>query len=159
MISIEESVLELKSLRKTQSSFKFEEQIIWLESILCKRFKTKKQLAKYLNISPRPQERWTVQYIEHRIQGLLSDARKNLKSRIITKEIHQGLEKKVNSSTNPSLGYWDIQEGVFQQYGVEVKYHLLRHYLIKHFKTKPKSPRKSHYKKDEQAEKAFLKTP
>jgi transposase len=156
--AIKESVLELKALRRTQSIFKFEKRIIWLESILYKRFETRKQLAEYLNINPKTQERWTVQYIEHGIQGLLSDAPKNLKSRIITQEILQGLEKRVNSSTNPFLGYWDAQEWVFEQYGVEVKYHLLRHYLIQHFKTKLKSPRKSHYKKDEQAEKAFLKT-
>jgi len=30
--------------------------------------------------------------------------------------------------------------------------------MIKHFKTKLKSPRKSHYKKDQQAVNAFLKT-
>lgn len=133
--------------------------MIWLESILSKRFKTRKELAEYLNINPRTQERWVLQYINHGIDGLLSDAPKNLRSRIITPEIHKGLEARVNSQTNPFLGYWDAQEWVFQECGVEVKYHLIRHYLIQHFKVKLKSPRKSHYKKDEHAEKAFLKTP
>ncbi len=32
-------------------------------------------------------------------------------------------------------------------------------YLIQHFKTKLKVPRKSHYKKDDKAVDAFLKTP
>ena len=41
---------------------------------------------------------------------------------------------------------------------VAVKYHWLSAYMIKCFKTKLKSPRKSHYKKDDQAVKAFLKT-
>ncbi len=156
---IKEGTLELKSLRKKQSSHRFEKRVIWLESIQGKRFKTRKQLAEYLNISPKTQERWTGQYISHGIEGLLTDAPKNLKSRIITQEIHDGLQKRVNSSTDPFLGYWDAQAWVSRQYGVEVKYHLLRHYLIQHFKTKLKSPRKSHYKKDAQAEKAFLKTP
>ncbi|UBZ05588.1 transposase [Salegentibacter mishustinae] len=156
---IKESAQELKSLRKKQSSYRFEKRLIWLESILTKRFKTRKQLAEYLNISPRTQERWTLQYIRSGIEGLLSDEPKNLKSRIITQEIHNGLEQRVNSDTEPFLGYWDAQAWVFQEYGVDVKYHLLRHYLIQHFKTKLKSPRKSHYKKDEEAEKAFLKTP
>jgi hypothetical protein len=35
----------------------------------------------------------------------------------------------------------------------------IREYLKQHFKTKLKLPRKSHYKKDLKAEKAFLKTP
>lgn len=132
--------------------------MIWLESILSQRLKTRKELADYLNISPRTQQRWTKQYVGHGIEGLLIDEPKNLKSRIITQEIHQGLSEHVNSSTEPFLGYWEAQSWVFKQYGVEVKYHLLRHYLIQHFKTKLKSPRKSHYKKDVEAEKAFLKT-
>lgn len=68
------------------------------------------------------------------------------------------MEAKVNSSTDPFLGYWDAQHWVNHTYGIEVKYHLLRHYLIQHFKTKLKSPRKSHYKKDVAAQEAFLKT-
>jgi hypothetical protein len=93
------------------------------------------------------------------MDGLLIDEPKNLKSRIITPAIHDGLKERVNSSTNPFLGYWDAKDWVLSTYGVAVQYHLIRHYLIQHFKTKLKSPRKSHYKKDEEAEKAFLKTP
>ena len=156
---IKESVVELKLLRKKQSAYRFEKRVVWLESILSKRFKTRKELANYLNISPRTQQRWTKQYLYRGIEGLLTDEPKNLKSRIITQEIHQGLSERVNSSTAPFLGYWEAQSWVFEQYGVEVKYHLLRHYLIQHFRTKLKSPRKSHYKKDVEAEKAFLKTP
>jgi hypothetical protein len=65
----------------------------------------------------------------------------------------------VNDSHNPFLGYWDAQQWVVEQYGVEVKYQRIREYLIQHFSTKLKVLRKSHYKKDDDAEKAFLKTP
>ena len=40
-----------------------------------------------------------------------------------------------------------------------MKYNTLRTYLIRHFGTKLRMPRKSHYKKDEQAIEAFKKTP
>lgn len=156
--SIKESVLELKSLRKKQSSFKYEKRLLWLELILVNRFTTRKQLSDYLSISAKTSERWTLKYIEKGIEGLLSDKPKIIRSRIITPEIHKALEARVNSSTTPFLGYWDAQNWVNQTYGIDVKYHLLRHYLIQHFKTKLKSPRKSHYKKDDHAEKAFLKT-
>lgn len=89
----------------------------------------------------------------------LSDLPKNKKSKIITPEIHKGLEERLNSSEKGFLGYWEAQQWVSNQHGVQVKYHWLRQYLIKHFKTKLKSPRKSHYKKDYQAVDAFLKTP
>jgi transposase len=131
---------------------------MWLESILTKRFKTRNELAAYLNISLRTQQRWTKKYVALGIKGLLTDQPKIIKSRIITSEIHQGLKERVNSSTAPFLGYWDAQSWVYEQYGVNVKYHLLRHYLIQHFKTKLKTPRTSHYKKEDEAEKAFLKT-
>ncbi|MCL5126869.1 hypothetical protein [Algibacter sp. L4_22] len=91
------------------------------------------------------------------MQGLLTDKPKK-KSKIITKEIHDGLSKRLNSNAHGFLGYWDAQQWVLSQYNVDVKYHLLRQYLIKHFKTKLKSPRKSHYKKDDQAVNTFLKT-
>ena len=41
---------------------------------------------------------------------------------------------------------------------LSIHYHTLRHYLIKHFNTKLKQPRKSHIKKDKKATETFLKT-
>ncbi len=77
----------------------------------------------------------------------------------MTPEIHKALEQRLNSSDNGFLGYWDARQWINQNHGVNIKYHWLRKYLVTHFKTKLKSPRKSHYKKDVGAEKAFLKTP
>ncbi len=156
---IKEDILTLKSLRKQQTFFKFEKRIIWLIELQEKRFKTRVELAKYLGITTRTQERWSIKYQKGGIQELLSDAPKKLKSRIITSDIHDGLSKRVNSSENPFLGYWDAVDWVKSEYGVSINYHLLRYHLIKHFKTKLKSPRKSHYKKDDKAVNAFLKTP
>lgn len=85
-------------------------------------------------------------YQQNGIEALLSYKAKHIKSRIITKEIHQGLEKRVNSRDHLFLGYWDAVDWVNSQYGVSVSYHLLRYHLIKYFKTKLKIPRKSHYK-------------
>jgi len=90
---------------------------------------------------------------------MLLDKPKNKRSKIITTEIHQGLEQRAKDPQNPFRGYWDAQNWVKREYGVEIKYQRIREYLIKHFKTKTKSPRKSHIKKDKQAEEAFLKTP
>ncbi len=40
----------------------------------------------------------------------------------------------------------------------EINYHTLRSFMITNFDTKLKQPRKSHYKKDEEAFEAFKKT-
>jgi transposase len=69
-----------------------------------------------------------------------------------------GLSQRVNDPTNTFLGYWDAQQWVNETYGIDIKYQRIREYLKQHFKTKLKSPRKSHYKKNVEAEKAFLKT-
>lgn len=156
--TIKETVCLLERYRKQQTVFRIEKRLIWLKALKQKRFKTRQALANYLGVSTRSQERWAIKYQQGGIDGLLSDKARHIKSRIITKEIHQGLEKRVNSSDDPFLGYWDAVDWVNSQYGVSVSYHLLRYHLIKHFKTKLKSPRKSHYKKDDQAVTAFLKT-
>lgn len=99
-----------------------------------------------------------MQYNAHGIEDLVKIKPKRKGSKIITAEIHKGLEQRVNDPKNPFRGYWDAQHWVNEQYNVRVSYHLIREYLIKHFKTKVKRPRKSHIQKDPQAEEAFFKT-
>jgi transposase len=157
-IDIKESVLELRKLRLKQKSLSKQKRVDCLLYLKTSKFKTRQELANYLSVHIRTQERWLVKYRLHGLDYLLADSSKVRKSKIITQEIHQGLEIRVNSSDAPFLGYWDAQQWVNEQYNVEIKYHWLRQYLIKHFKTKLKTPRKSHYKKDQQAVDAFLKT-
>lgn len=157
--SIKESPSELIALRKKQTKYRYEKRVIWLLELQKDTFITRESLANYLGISLRTQERWISRYIAGGINELLTDKPKNITSRVITPEIHQGLLKRVNSSETPFLGYWDAVEWVKNQYNVQVQYHNLRRYLIQHFKTKLKVPRKSHYKKDDKAVTAFLKTP
>lgn len=156
---IEESVSELIFLRKKQTLYRIEKRIIWLLELQKDHFKTRDALATYLGINSRTQERWIKRYISGGIEELLTDKPKKITSRIITPEIHKGLSKRVNSSEQPFLGYWDAVQWVKDQYNVDVQYHNLRRHLIQHFKTKLKTPRKSHYKKDGNAVDAFLKTP
>lgn len=154
-----ESDQELIELKGLQTDLKSEKRIECLRLLKSKRFSTQKETANYLGISRQTIVRWITAYNQGSIEGLLPKKTRNKKSKIITPEIHQALAKRVNSSDTPFLGYWDATEWVKAEYGVTIKYHWLRKYLIKHFKTKLKSPRKSHYKKDAQAIDAFLKTP
>lgn len=156
--SVIEDKKELKRLQYEQKVFYRQQRLTWL--VIMKEYSEllREDTAKRADISLRTQERWIQRYKEGGVEGLLTDAPNLKKSKIITEEIHKGLSGRVNSSENPFLGYWDAQNWVLSEYGVEVQYHWLRAYLIKHFKTKPKSPRKSHYKKDDKATEAFLKT-
>ena len=154
-----ESLDEIKKLRSKQSLLYKERRLLWLQIIKESNKITRESSSKKSGISLRTQERWIERYNSGGIEVLLNDAPNLKKSKIITEEIHQGLSARVNSSDNPFLGYWEAKDWVLSEYGVEITYHWIRAYLIKHFKTKLKTPRKSHYKKDSQAIDAFLKTP
>lgn len=155
---IAESLPELKNLRSKQPTLSKQKRVDCLIHIKTSKFKTRQELANHLGIHIRTQERWLTQYRNGGMASYISDEPQIRTSKIITSEIHEALEAKVNSSNSPFLGYWEAQQWVEGTFGVKIKYHWLRKYLITHFKTKLKSPRKSHYKKDEQAIEAFFKT-
>jgi transposase len=157
-LDITESSSELKKLLLKQKTIKGEKRIKCLLEIKSIRFDTRQDLADYLLVHIRTLERWVNDYRHGGVAQMLIDKPKNKQSKIITPAIHEGLEQRVNDPHNPFLGYWDAQIWIKQEYDVDVKYQRIREYLNQHFKTKLKTPRKSHYKKDEEAEKAFLKT-
>ena len=157
-IDIKESLPELKKSRFKQPTLMKQKRIDCLILLKISKFETRQELANHLRVHIRTQERWLSKYREGGIAELLADEPKIRTSKIITPQIHDALKTKVYSSDSPFLGYWDAQLWVEKTFNVKIKYHWLRKYLITHFKTKLKSPRKSHYKKDEQAIEAFFKT-
>ena len=157
-LDVKESKSELQKVLAKQKTFNTEKRVRCLIEIKSTRFGTRQELADYLCVHKRTLERWVNNYKSGGIVEMLSDKPKIKQSKIITPIIHQGLEQKVNDPHNPFLGYWEAQNWVQQVYGIEIKYQRIREYMIQHFKTKIKSPRKSHIKKDKQAEEAFLKT-
>lgn len=157
-IIVRESKDELNKLRRKATSLSIEKRILWLMKLKSKELLSRNKTATSVGISLRTQERWINEYTTKGIKEFLRSKKSNHKSKIITPEIHSALEEKINSSESPLLGYWDAVQWVKKEFDVEIKYHWLRKYLIQHFKTKLKSPRKSHYKKDKQAIEAFLKT-
>jgi transposase len=156
--TIQESLSTLKSLRRKQTSLQKEKRIYALICLKENRFGTRQELANHLGTHIRSLEKWLVQYDTNGIEDLVKIKPKRKGSRIITAQIHEGLRQSVNDAKKPFMGYWDAKHWVKEQYEVEVSYHRIREYLIKHFKTKVKRPRKSHIQKDPQAEEAFFKT-
>jgi transposase len=157
-LDISESLIELKELVSKQTTLKGEKRVKALIYIKTKKFKTRQEVSASIGVHIRTLERWVETYKLFGIDQMISDKLKNKQSKIITSEIHLGLSQRVNDPLNPFLGYWDAQIWVNETYGIDIKYQRIREYLKQHFKTKLKSPRKSHYKKNVEAEKAFLKT-
>jgi len=158
-INIKETRKELENRYAQERRIKSRTRIKSLLLIQSGEFETRQAIADYLHVHIRTMERWLNRYKSKGMDYMLEDLPKNKGSKIITREIHEGLATRVNDPHNPFLGYWDAQNWVKETYGIEVKYQRIREYLIQHFKTKVKSPRKRHVEKDVQAEKAFLKTP
>lgn len=92
------------------------------------------------------------------ISGMLPKTGGNRKSKIFTPGLHQALKSRMSDSRTPLSGYRDARSWIRDNYGIQVNYHWLRKYLTEHFRTKLKIPRKSHIRKEGEAEKAFLKT-
>ena len=155
---IKEDLAELQGLLKKQTSLSGEKRIKCLIFMKEKRFSTRSQLSQYLGVHKRTIERWLKKYAANGVDFMVQNQSKPKDPQYITEEIHNGLASRVTNSCNPFLGYRDAQQWVKSEYGVDINYHTLRYHLIKHFGTKPKTPRKSHIKKEGQAIEAFFKT-
>ena len=158
-ITIKESLKELKSLYKKESNQKLKLRLKSLVYTKENKYKTQTILATHLGIDYSSLKRWFKLYKEEGLASYLSIKSGGNKASIITPELHRKLEEKLNNSSNPLKGYWEAQQWIKANFGLDMKYNTVRTYLIRHFKTKIKVPRKSHYKKDEQAIEAFFKTP
>lgn len=152
---------DLEFLKKSYSKQKDSRIKLRIRSlILLFEFPDKKQedIASHLCIGHSTLKRWYKTYREDGFLSFISINTGGNKKSIIPEKVHSGIEEKLNDSSNPLLGYWDATLWVQSNFGIDIKYHTLRKYMIKHFKCKLKMPRKSHYQKDEQAIEAFFKT-
>jgi len=156
---IKESVEELKKIRSKQRTLRHEKRIMLLILIRSGECDSQTSAAKQLGISRKTANRIMKTYRETGLASLSRADKRRRCSKFITPEIHQGLEVKLRDGGDPLKGYWHAQQWVGEEFGSEIAYNTLRTYIIKHFKTKLKRPRKSHYKKDPKAKEAFLKTP
>ena len=144
---IKESIAELKQIKESVTGLKLEKRVECLLLLKDKRFESQKAIAEYLGVSLKTIDRWLRIYREQGIRTLIAPMTRNKPSKIITPEVHAGLEAKLQDTKDPLLGYWHAREWVLDTFGVEVNYPWLRLYIKKHFKANLKSPRKSYIKK------------
>ena len=157
-IKIKESVESLNLLYKKERNSIAKLKLKCLLYTKENKYSTQSILATHLGISHATVKRWIKIYREEGLLSYLSEKRGGNRKNILPEEVHIALSKRVNSSSDPFKGYWDVQLWIKKHYNIDIKYTTIRSYLIRHFKTKLKTPRKSHYKKDQQAIEAFFKT-
>ena len=157
-ITVAEDLIEL---RKKLNSTKDHKVKLKLKSLIILKEnpgKRQEDIANYLCIGYSTLKRWYRNYSTKDLDSFITIVPTGQKKSVIPEEVHEALKEKLHDSSYPLLGYWDAVSWVESNFGVTVKYQTLRKYMIKHFGTKLKVPRKSHYKKDEQAIEAFFKT-
>ena len=157
-IQIKESSEKLKTLYRKSNNSRIKLRIKCLLYTKEQKFKTQLILSTHLGIGITTLKTWLRQYTNEGLASYLVIKSGGNRESIITKEIHDKLSELLNSSTNSFRGYWDVQNWIKEEFNLEMKYNTVRTYLIRQFKTKIKTPRKSHYKKDEQVIEAFFKT-
>ena len=157
-LEVTQSVKELTILLRKQSKHKNMQRIQALLYITQNTFKTRKELSLHMGINRRTLEKWLSDYRQGGIESMLILGTRNRKSKCISPAIDIELNKRLQ---NPNLGfssYVEAQQWLLEEHNLDVKYNTVREHLIRRFKTKIKSPRKSHIKKDDKAAEAFLKT-
>lgn len=157
-IVIKESIEELKFLYEKERDYKKKLRIKSLILTKTNKFKTRLALSEYLGIGLRTLFNWTKNYQTEGVESMLSSVSGGSRTRVITKDIKKSLQDKLHNSTNPLQGYNDAVEWIKNKHNVVINYHTLRSFMIVNFGTKLKTPRKSHYKKDEEAFETFKKT-
>lgn len=156
-IRIKESLSELVKIKRQQSTLAKEKRVQALIRLLKNPSELRSELALHLGVDRKTLRRWIIEYNEGGIDQMLEVRAKHKGSKIITQDMHDGLEKRLKDPRNSFRGYWDAQQWVKAEYGQEIHYHTLRNYLIQHFDTRVKQPRKSHTNKSESAVAVFKK--
>lgn len=157
-IYIKESLSELKSLYKKTKSYRKKLRILSLILTKEMRFTTREHLAIHLGVDVKTLYVWTKTYNLFGLKQMLVISSGGKRREIVPAKIYVDLEKKLHNSNSPLLGYTDAVEWIRNEFNIDLNYHTLRSFMIRHYGTKLKTPRKSHYKKDEKAFETFKKT-
>lgn len=155
---IQESIKTLKKTLSKQTKPKNVDRVRSLILIKEGRLSTRKEISDVLGYNIRTMEVWLAKYKKGGMENMLIPVTLKRKSRIFTKEMHNSLESIVTDSDKGFRSYKEAEQWINEEFKVSIGYHSVRWYLIRHFGTKLKSPRKSHVNKDKDAAASFLKT-
>ncbi len=137
-VEIKESLSELKSEFVKFKDYKSKQRIKSLILTKEDRYKTREALAKHLDISTKCLYSWTKNYKEGGLTAMLKSCSGGAHNKVISQDIKDGLEKKLQDSFSPLKGYTFAVAWVREEFGVEINYQTLRSFMISNFGTKLK---------------------
>jgi len=157
-VTINESLLTLKEYHRKEKSHKKKLRLLSLILTKERKFSRRVDLAKFLGVNIDTLNKWTKKYKTSGLQEMLKINSGGQRRGVVPESIHKAIENKLKDSNSPLQGYNDAVFWVYQEFGYKLNYHTLRAFMIRNFGSKLKTPRKSHYKKDEIAFETFKKT-
>lgn len=119
---------------------------------------SKRDVSDITGVNHNSIQKWRKLYIEGGIKKLMTHSNIGYKPSKINKVQEAALKEKLNDSHNAIVGFVELMEWFNNNFNTEINYKTLHGFVVRKFKAKIKTARKSHVKKDEQAIEAFKKT-
>lgn len=160
-LKVKESKKELVNILKKQTNQSTISKLQSLILIKDKKVKYSKDLAKSLNYNRHTISIWMQRYKKGGLKELLQLNYVKRTERKLTKDIEKAIEVKLLDAKTVITSYVELLEWVHNKFNKteeEISYSTLYYHCRTHQSSRLKVSRKTHHKKDEQAERLFKKS-
>lgn len=119
---------------------------------------SKRLVADEIGVNHNSIQTWRSLYIEGGIKMLMSHSNTGYKPSKITDEQEQALREQLNDPHNGMVGFIELLDWFNTNYKTSINYKTFHGFVVRKFKAKIKTARKTHINKDAQAVEDFKKT-
>lgn len=119
---------------------------------------SKREAANHVGVDQNSVQTWRTIYINEGIEGLMVHANTGYKPSKINSGQEKALKKKLDDPANGIVGFTELLDWFNTTFKAEINYKTFHGFVVRKFKAKIKTARKSHVKKDREAVDAFKKT-
>ncbi len=157
-IQIQESEKELRLLLNKTTTDRLRGRLKALILIKSGKVEYQSELASKLGFTEKTIREWLKRYQSYGLSSLITlrvGGNRKLSFGESTKDF---ITQRLSDPQTTITSYVELQQLILDNCGEEINYKTLYGYCTRHFNSKLKVSRKSHYKKDDQAIEAFKKT-
>jgi transposase len=119
---------------------------------------SKRSIAQEIGVDHNSVQTWRTLYIQGGIKLLISHSKTGFRPSIITADQELILKEKLNNPLNGMVGFIELLDWFNNTFKTDINYKTFHGFVVRKYKAKIKTARKSHIKKDAQAVETFKKT-
>jgi transposase len=157
--TIKESLSELKKIQKKSNSMigkRVHALLVFKQNEL--NGISKREVAQAIGVNHNSIQTWRDLYINGGIELLTKHSKKGYKPSVITLEEEQALREQMFNPENGFVGYVELLAWFNEKFEKQTNYSTFKGFVYRKFKTKIKTARKIHVKKDQVKVEDFKKT-